>query len=48
MDLFNSFESRQFKVLVIEAGNNMNAEKGAAWDRFTAAFPEVCLSYLTL
>ena len=46
MDLFNSFESGQFKVLVLEAGNDKNAEKGAAWDRFTAAFREVCFSYL--
>ena len=46
MDLFNSFETGQFKVLVLEAGNNKNLEKCAAWDRFTAAFREVCFSYL--
>ena len=29
LDLFNSFDGRRFKELVLEAGNDKNSEKGA-------------------
>ena len=37
LDLFNRYDGGQFYKLVVEAGNDKNSEKGAAWDKFTLA-----------
>ena len=41
MNLFNTFDGGRFCKLVVEAGNDKNSEKGAAWDKFTLAFQKV-------
>ncbi len=41
IELFHSFEGGSFKVLVTESGNDRNAEKRDAWDRFTVAYQSV-------
>lgn len=44
-DLYRKFENGSFMALLTEGATDKNAEKGAAWNRFTETYKQVPVQF---